>query len=81
MGCKRKRPQRTGVAVNANVFITIAFAGIALLVPLVFVVLVLPQARREARGARQRESARHDVAATRPGQAPTVKGEHDAAVH
>lgn len=66
MGCKRKRPQRTGVDMNPDVFITIAFAGIALLVPLVFVVFVLPQARREARGVGQRESARHDVAATRP---------------
>lgn len=43
---------------NPDVFITIAFAGIAFLVPLVFLVTVLPHARREAAGVKQRESSR-----------------------
>lgn len=54
---------RNAGSMSPDVFITIAFAGIALLVPLVFVVFVVPQARREATGVRQRESARRDAAA------------------
>ena len=42
---------------NPDVFITIAFVGIAVLVALLFVVLVVPQIRRENRGVRQNESS------------------------
>jgi hypothetical protein len=42
---------------NADVFITVAFVGIAALVALLSVVLVVPQIRRESRGVRQHESS------------------------
>lgn len=43
---------------NPDVFITIAFAGIAVLVPLVFLVFVVPRIRRENEGVKRRESRR-----------------------
>jgi hypothetical protein len=42
---------------NADVFITVAFVGIAALVALLSVVLVVPQIRRESRGVRKHESS------------------------
>lgn len=43
---------------NPDVFITIAFAGIAAMVLLVFVLFVVPQIRRENLGAQRRTSTR-----------------------
>lgn len=70
---------------NPDVFITIAFAGIATMVPLAFLVFVVPKVRRENAGVQRRESRRQRerVAATRSAPAPhsNAKRERDAAVH
>jgi hypothetical protein len=42
---------------DPDLFITIAFAAIALLVALLFVVAALPKIRRESAGVRERESS------------------------
>lgn len=56
---------------NPNVFITIAFVGIAFMVPITFFLFVFPQIRRENAGVQRRESRqRESVAATRSKQAP-----------
>jgi len=53
---------------NPDVFITIAFVGIALMVPLVFLVFAVPQMRRENAGVQRRESRRQreSLAAEQP---------------
>jgi hypothetical protein len=70
---------------NPDVFITIVFVGIALMVPLVFLVFAVPQMRRENAGVQRRESRRQreSLAAEHPPQSPgsTAKGNHGAAVH
>jgi hypothetical protein len=43
---------------NPDVFITIAFAGIAVMVTLAFIAFAVPQARREAARVQRRESKR-----------------------
>lgn len=69
---------------NPDVVITIAFVGIAAMVPFVFLVFVLPQIRRENAGVQQRESSREreSVALRRSTQASgSVAKEEDAPVH
>lgn len=70
---------------NPDVFITMAFVGIAAMVPLVFLLFVVPQIRRENARVRLRESSqqRESVAAKRSEQARRTnpKGEQGAAVH
>jgi hypothetical protein len=70
---------------NPDVFITIAFAGIAVMVALAFIALVVPQARREAGRVQHREAKRpQQNIATAPSAAnatPTAKTKQGAAVH
>ncbi len=49
---------------NPDVFITIVFVGIAVLVALVGLVLVVPSARREGAGAPRRDPRRTGAPAT-----------------
>jgi hypothetical protein len=63
---------------NPDVFITIAFSGIAVLVVLVPLVLTMPRIRREAALVQERELGRSPSGAT-PGSTP--KGERGAPVH
>jgi hypothetical protein len=56
---------------NPDVFITIAFVGIAFMVPLVFLVFVVPQIRRENAGVQRRESRRQRESAAAKRSAPT----------
>lgn len=47
---------------NPDVFITIAFSGIALAAAIVFLLAVVPQLRRESRRAQRLESSRGSAA-------------------
>ncbi len=64
---------------NPDVFITIAFAGIVLLVTFLSLVVVLPQVRRESAGVQQRERAPETTSATT--RRSRGKAEADAAAH
>lgn len=63
---------------NPDVFITIAFGGLVLLLALLSLAVVVPQVRREMTGIRQRERAPDATSAT-----PRTRGKADdhAAVH
>jgi hypothetical protein len=65
--------------VNPDVFITIAFAGIVLLVTLLSLVVVLPQVRRESAGVQQRERTPEATSVTT--RRSRGKAEADAAAH
>lgn len=67
-----------------DVFITIAFAGIAVLVAVVFLVAVVPRIRREGARVRQSESSepgREGSSSSTSGRRASGESRHDAAVH
>jgi hypothetical protein len=72
------------VGVHPDVFITIAFSGIAVLVAVVFLVAVVPRIRREGAQVRRSESTgpgREGISASTSGRRARGRSRHDAAVH